>query len=75
MIANVSSGIEPVIGVLNVSNRHAGHPFQPQELEFIDLISNIAAAAIHQIQISEEPQNTGVAALAQLTGQLEGRYG
>lgn len=78
MIANVSSGIEPIIGVLNASNRHAGHPFQPQELEFIDLISNIAAAAIHQIQVSGtggEPQNTEVVGLAQLTGQIEGHYG
>ena len=78
MISNVSGSSEPVIGVLNVSNRHAGHPFEPRELEFIDLISNIAAAAIHQIQIRktrDEAQNAAVVALAGLADEPDGGSG
>jgi GAF domain-containing protein len=51
-MTSTSDGSDPaIIGVLNVSNRHAGRPFEPRELEFIDLISNISASAINEVQI------------------------
>lgn len=75
MVSSVSGASQPVIGVLNVSDRYAGHPFEPRELEFIDLISNIAAAAIHEIQIREardEARRSAVTALVNLAEQRDG---
>ena len=78
MISTVADDNEPVVGVLNVSNRYAGRPFEPQELEFIDLISNIAASAIFEIQIRQardEARNSAVIALANLAEQRDGGTG
>ncbi len=69
---------QPVVGVLNASNRFADRPFEPRELEAIDLISNIAAAAIHETQVRQardESRNAAVAALAKLAAQRDGATG
>lgn len=58
-----------IIGVLNMTERTGGHPFQPDDLEYVDLIAGIAGATIHSI-LGREARNQArdgiVVALAKL---------
>ncbi len=42
-----------VVGVLNVTERAGGRPFEPHELEYIELIGNVAASTIHNLSTRE----------------------
>jgi response regulator RpfG family c-di-GMP phosphodiesterase len=44
---------EDIVGVLNVTERVDGHPFEPQELEYLDIVANIAGSAIHGVLTGE----------------------
>ncbi|MCK4342066.1 MAG: response regulator [Phycisphaerae bacterium] len=58
-----------VVGVLNVTDRLEQRPFATVELEYIDLISNIAASAIHDCtsrQARDDARDSVVVALASL---------
>jgi len=58
-----------VIGVLNATERYDGRPFEPIDLEYIDLICNIAATAINDIESRksrDKAYNSIVVALASL---------
>ncbi|MFQ5589543.1 MAG: diguanylate cyclase [Phycisphaerae bacterium] len=48
LISKALTGSEYTVGVLNVSDRLGRKPFGPFEIECIDLVCNIAAAAIHE---------------------------
>jgi diguanylate cyclase (GGDEF)-like protein len=41
---------EERIGVLNVTDRQGGQPFEDHELEYIDLVSRVAASTIQEIR-------------------------
>ncbi len=49
MMSKALSAPEHVVGVLNITERHDGHPFMPLELEHIDLICSIAAYVIDDL--------------------------
>ncbi len=60
---------ERVVGVLNITERYDGRAFQPLDLEYIDLICNIAASAIDGIEsrrARDDAYNSIVVALARL---------
>ncbi|UCE58396.1 MAG: response regulator [Phycisphaerales bacterium] len=48
LISKALSASEYTVGVLNISERLGARPFEPHDLEHIDLICNIAAGAIHE---------------------------
>ena len=69
MVATALSTAEHPVGVLLISHRPEGRPFEPWELEFIDLLSNIAGSAIHELftrQSRDEARDSIVIALATL---------
>ena len=58
-----------VVGVLNITDRFGSRPFEPGELGYIDLLSNIAASAIEEIvtrMARDEAQDSIMVALAKL---------
>ncbi|MFQ5494032.1 MAG: response regulator [Phycisphaerae bacterium] len=58
-----------VLGVLNVTDRQITGPFTPQELEYLDLICNMTASAVEQVQARrgrEHAQTAIVTGLAKL---------
>lgn len=60
---------DQVVGVLCMSDRHASVSFDSLEMEYIQLICNIAASAIHERmtrQARDEARHSIVVALAQL---------
>ncbi|MFH1746813.1 MAG: HD domain-containing phosphohydrolase [Planctomycetota bacterium] len=69
---------EHVLGVLNLAERHVNDPFSAHELEFIDLICNIAATAIHSVQIRlsrDEARDSIMLAMATLAEQRDNDTG
>jgi response regulator RpfG family c-di-GMP phosphodiesterase len=65
---------ESVIGVLNVTERWGHRPFTLSELEYLDLISSIAASAIHDClsrQARDEAYDSIVVGLASLAEQRD----
>ena len=46
---------EHIVGVLNLSGRHRGTPFEPHEVEYVSLICRTAAAAIYE-HLAGRPQ-------------------
>jgi putative two-component system response regulator len=44
------SASSKVSGVLNVTERHGQRPFEPHEIEYLDLVCNMSASAIEQFQ-------------------------
>ncbi len=60
---------ECVVGVLVIAGRPDASPFSPLDLEYVDLICNIAASAIHDCQTQrarDEARDSIVVALAKL---------
>lgn len=60
---------DEVMGVLNVTERIGGTPFEPHELECVELISKLAATAIHGLQTRDardRAYESVVATLAQI---------
>ncbi len=69
MVATALSTAEHPVGVLLISHRPEGRPFESWELEFIDLLSNIAGSAIHELltrKSRDEARDSIVIALATL---------
>lgn len=69
LLSTVLSTANGTVGVLNVTDRYGRKPFGAHDLEFINLISNIGAAAIHDIQVQnarDEARDSIVVALAKL---------
>ncbi|MBI4582318.1 MAG: response regulator, partial [Planctomycetes bacterium] len=42
-----------VVGVLNVTDRKEGAPFEARDLEYIELISRVAGTAVHDLSMQE----------------------
>jgi diguanylate cyclase (GGDEF)-like protein len=63
-------GTDPeVLGVLNVTDRVGGNPFEPRELEYVELIASIAGSALHGMrdrQARDDARDLIVVALAKL---------
>ncbi len=60
---------ESVVAVLNLAGRQDEKPFTPMELDYLDLIGNIAAAAIHDrltCRARDDARHSIVVALAEL---------
>ena len=60
---------ERTVGVLNAMDRIGHQPFRPQDLEYLNLISNYAASAIQNVlsrQARDEARDSIVVALAKL---------
>ncbi len=58
-----------VVGVLNITDRHNSRPFEPAELESLNLLCNVTATAIDTLvsrQERDQAQNSIVVALATL---------
>ncbi len=69
LIASALNTPERVVGVLNLTERVGGQPFSPDDLEYITLLTNMAAAAIHgwmARQSMDEARDAIVVALARL---------
>jgi response regulator RpfG family c-di-GMP phosphodiesterase len=69
MVFTALGTFESVMGVLNVTERWGDRPFTPAELEYLDLVSNIAASAIHDClsrRARDEARDSIVVALASL---------
>lgn len=67
-----------ILGVLNVTERLAGRPFEPQELEYINLLASIAGSTIHGIMSSlerEAARDAIVVALARLAEHRDNETG
>lgn len=63
-------GTDPeILGVLNVTDRVGGSPFEPRELEYVELIASIAGSALHGMrdrQARDDARDLIVVALAKL---------
>jgi HD-GYP domain-containing protein (c-di-GMP phosphodiesterase class II) len=69
LICRALGATEHVVGVLNVTERQGGRPFDPRDLEFADLLCNMAASVIDDFvsrQARDEARDSVVAALATL---------
>ena len=70
LLSQALSASEHVVGVLNVTDRQGKRRFEPHELEYVDLIGNIAASAIQDCltrRARDEARDSIVVALAKLT--------
>lgn len=68
-IASALATPECVVGVLTIAERHGGRPFTSSELEYLELIGNMAAAAAHERmtrRARDDARNSIVLALARL---------
>ena len=66
------------VGVLNITQRSEDRPFQPWELEFIDLLGSIAGSAMDDLRTRrqrEEARESIVAALATLAESRDDETG
>ncbi len=69
LVSKALSLSERVVGVLNITERQDARPFEPGELRYMDLMCNIAASAIDDIdtrQARDEARDSIVIALAKL---------
>ncbi|MCP4592823.1 MAG: response regulator [bacterium] len=60
---------ESAVGVLNITQRDGARPYEAQELEYVELISKIAATAIHDIltrEARDQASDSIMVALAKL---------
>ncbi|MBN2446949.1 MAG: response regulator [Phycisphaerae bacterium] len=67
MICNILGTDDGVVGVLHISERWESGPFPPSHLAHLDLISSLAAAAIHDClsrQARDEARDSIVTAMA-----------
>lgn len=62
-----------VIGVLNVTERHGGRPFEPQDIEYLDLVCNMTASAIERIQSGQAREHAHAAIVIGLAKLAEHR--
>ena len=49
LLCTALTACEHVVGVLNMTDRIGGRPFEPRELDYVDLISSIAGTAVPSI--------------------------
>lgn len=69
LISKALRATRRVVGVINITDRLTQRPFEPSELELLDLLCNIAATAIDDLlsrQERDEAQDSIVGALATL---------
>ena len=69
LISKAMNATDQVVGVLNITDRQGGRPYDDLELEYVDLICSVAASAIADYQsreASEEARDSIVSALATL---------
>jgi len=69
LISGALSAADRVVGVLNVTERYGGRPFDESELEYVDLLCNMAGSAVDEFmthQARDEARDSIVAALATL---------
>ena len=69
LLASALHTPERVVGVLNLTERVGGQPFSPVDIEYITLLTNMAASAIHgrmARQSGDEARDAIVVALARL---------
>ena len=69
LICQALGATDHVVGVLNVTERAGGRPFDPRDLEFADLLCNMAASVIDDFmsrQARDEAHDSVVGALATL---------
>ncbi len=64
---------DQVVGVLNVTQRHDGRFFEPNEIEYLDLICNMSATAIEQLQSRHARENAYAAIVVGLAKLAEHR--
>ena len=78
LVCAVMTAPEKTVGVLNATERPGGRPFDPQDLQCLDLICNYAAAAIHGTlnrRARDEARDSVVFALAKLAEQRDNETG
>gem|GEM_PF-41217 len=69
-----------VVGVLNATERYKRQPFAPQDIEYLDLVCNMAASAIEQFQSRRARERAhaaiviGLAKLAEHRDSNTGRH-
>lgn len=69
-----------VVGVLNATEKDGNLPFEPRDLEYIELISKVAGTAIHDMQMREARDQAsdsimvGLAKLAEYRDNDTGRH-
>jgi response regulator RpfG family c-di-GMP phosphodiesterase len=69
LISGALSAADRVIGVLNITERCGGRPFDESELEYVDLLCNTAGSAVDEFmthRARDEARDSIVAALATL---------
>ncbi|TWT40593.1 Cyclic di-GMP phosphodiesterase response regulator RpfG [Phycisphaerae bacterium RAS1] len=64
---------EVVVGVLNITERHDARPFAEQEIEYLDLICNMAASALEQVRAAAARERAHAAIVQGLAKLAEHR--
>lgn len=75
LLCTALTACEHVVGVLNVTDRIGGRPFESRELDYIDLISGIAGTAVHSIltrRARDEARDSIMVAFARLAEHRDG---
>ena len=62
-----------VVGVLNVTERHDRRPFETREIEYLDLVCNMTASAIEQLQSGQAREHAHAAIVIGLAKLAEHR--
>lgn len=69
-----------VVGVLNATEKAGGVPFEPRDLEYIELISKVAGTALHDLRMREARDQAsdsimvGLASLAECRDSDTGKH-
>lgn len=75
LICTALGAAEYIIGVLNATDRVGRKPFEPQELEYVEMIAGIAGTAIHGIlarRARDEARDAIMVAFAKLAEHRDG---
>jgi len=78
LVSSAMGSNDNIVGVLNITERHGDQPFSPCDLEYIDLVCNIAASAIEEIvsrEARDQARDSIVVALAKLAEHRDGCTG
>ncbi len=78
LVSTAMGSNDNIVGVLNITERHGDQPFSPCDLEYIDLVCNIAASAIEEIvsrEARDQARDSIVVALAKLAEHRDGCTG
>lgn len=75
LASKVLSVPNKVVGVLNVTERHAQQPFEAHELEYLDLVCNMTASSLEQLQSWQARKHAHAALVIGLAKLAEYRDG